>query len=99
MPYGKKHEVKDVKKKETEEETPKEWEKTTADITSVDWRGDPIRLKNVPAVKNPDTGKVRVYPADVSKAEISTIAAAHDLEPRDVPTLLTILAKPGHFKE
>ncbi len=99
MPSGKKHEVKDVKNKEMEKEMPKEWEKTTVDMTSVDWRGDPIHLKNVPAIKNPDTGKVRVYPADVSKAEIATIAEAHDLQPRDVPTLLTILAKPGHFKE
>ena len=95
MPSGKKHEVKDMK----QQENAKDWERTTVDMTSVDWKGNPIRLKNVPAIKNPETGKIRVYPADVANAEIRTIAETHELQPRDVPTLLTILAKPGHFKE
>jgi hypothetical protein len=87
-----------MKKKDVEEKT-REWEKTTVDLTSVDWRGNPIHLKNVPAIKNPDTGKVRVYPSDVSEAEIEALAEKHNIRPRDVPTLLTILAKPGHFQE
>ncbi len=85
-----------MKTKETSE---KEWDKTTTDVMSVDWKGNSIHLKNVPAIRNPDTGKVRVYPSDVSNAEIRTIAEAHELEARDVPTLLTVLVKPGSFKE
>jgi hypothetical protein len=75
------------------------WTRTTVDMDSVDWRGNTIHLKNVPAIKNEKTGKIRVYPSDVAKAEFTMLAAEHCLEPRDVAFLLMLCAKPGPFKE
>lgn len=45
------------------------------------------------------TGRIRVHPYEVAKAEIRTIADKLCLQPRDVGTLLMILAKPGPFPE
>ena len=75
------------------------WEKTQIELDSVDWKGNSIHLKEVPALKNVRTGKVRVYPADVAKAEIKEIARRYDLEPKDVSLLILLYAKPGIFRE
>jgi DNA-binding HxlR family transcriptional regulator len=76
-----------------------QWSKTKIDMDSIDWRGKIIHLKNVPAIKNEKTGKIRVYPTDVAKAEFAMLAGKHDLEPRDVALLLMLRAKPGPFEE
>lgn len=75
-----------------------EWIPTRIDLDTVDERGNPIHLKQVPAVKNAKTGKVRLYPAQVSLFETESLARQHGLEPRDIVTLLTLYAKPGTFK-
>lgn len=73
------------------------WIESKTDVKSVDWRGKPIVLKGIRALVNPKTKEIRVYPADVSRAEITDIAKRLGLEPRDVATLLMIFAKPGIF--
>lgn len=75
------------------------WLETRIDIDTVDWRGNPIHLKGVPAIKNAKTGKVRVYPSEVAKAEIKMLAEQQSLEPRDVALLAILYVKPGPFKE
>jgi hypothetical protein len=75
-----------------------QWEETKTDLDTVDWRGHSIHLKDVPALKNTKTGKIRLYPEQVSNAEIGFYAKQFGIEPRDVPLLLTLYAKPGAFK-
>ena len=75
------------------------WEKTKTDLDAVNWKGQIIHLKNIPAIKNKKTGRVCVYPSEVAKAEIRILAEEYGLEPRDVPLLLILLAKPGPFEE
>ena len=76
-----------------------QWEETKIDLNTVDWRGNTIHLKNVPAIKNKKTGRICVYPTEVAKAEIRMLAEQHNLESRDVPLLLILFAKPGPFQE
>lgn len=76
-----------------------QWIDTKVDLDIVDWRGNPVHLKDVPAIKNAKTGKVRLYPSRVSRAEIETYAKEFGLEARDVALMLTLFAKPGAFKE
>ncbi len=75
-----------------------QWIETTTDLDTVDWRGHSIHLRDVPALKNASTGKIRLYPAQVSNAEIASYAKKFGLEPRDVELLLTLYVKPGAFK-
>jgi len=75
------------------------WEETQTDLDTVDWRGNTIHLKNVPAIKNKRTGRVCIYPSEVAKAEIRMLAEQYTLKPKDIPLLLMIFAKPGPFRE
>ena len=75
-----------------------EWIETETEIDTVDWRGNPIHLIGVRALKNSKTGRIRVYPYDIAKAEVRDIAKKFGIEPRDVGAFLLILAKPGPFK-
>jgi DNA-binding PadR family transcriptional regulator len=75
-----------------------EWEEIRTEIETVDWKGNPIHLKNVPAIKNTKTGTVAVYPEALSLAEMSELAKKYKLEPRDMALLLMVYAKPGHFQ-
>jgi len=74
------------------------WIETKTEVNTIDWRGNPICLTDVPALQNTKTKKIRVYPSEVSKAEIAQIAIEYDLTPRDVPLILMLYAKPGIFK-
>ena len=73
------------------------WEKTQIDMDSVDWKGNAIHLKGVPAIKNKKTGKIRVYPSEVAKAEFRMLAEQHNLQPRDIALLTMLYVKPGPF--
>lgn len=75
------------------------WQETKTDVDTVDWKGNSIHLKNVPALKNKETGKICIYPSEVAKAEIRTLAEQYGLEPKDVSLLLMLRAKPGPFQE
>ncbi len=75
------------------------WIPIAIDMDSVDWRGNTIHLKDVPAIKNVKTGRIRVYPSDVATAEFRMLAAQYDLEPRDIAWLMMLFVKPGVFKE
>jgi len=75
------------------------WIETVTDVTTMNWRGELIHLTGVRALKNAKTGKIRVYPYDVAKAEVSNIAERINILPRDLGTLLILYAKPGNFKE
>jgi hypothetical protein len=75
------------------------WIETKVDMDSIDWKGNPIHLKNVPALQNSKTGKIRVYPSEVAKAEVRNLAKQYCLETRDVALLLLLYAKPGNFEK
>jgi len=74
------------------------WCETTIEIDTVNWKGKPIHVVNVPALKNMKTGQIRVYPSEVAKAEIAMLAEQYDLLPREALILLMLYAKPGPFK-
>jgi len=75
------------------------WIETETTIDTVNGRGEPIQVIKVKAFKNPKTGEIMVYPSEVAKAEIKQIAEEMKIYPRDVGTLLMLLAKPGNFNE
>lgn len=75
------------------------WVETETTIETVNWRGNPIQIPRVKALKDPKTGEIMVYPSEVAKAEVNQIAEELGVCPRDVGTLLMLLAKPGNFNE
>lgn len=75
------------------------WIETKTTIDTVNWRGKPIQVTNVKALKNPKTGEIMVYPFEVAKAEVRQVAESLGICSRDVGTLLMIRAKPGNFNE
>lgn len=75
------------------------WVDAVVELDSVNWRGEPIRLKGVKALKHKKTGALRIYPYEIAQAEVRQIAEKFGLLPRDVGTFLVILAKPGIFQE
>ena len=76
-----------------------EWIEEETSIDTVNWKGEPIHLTGVKALKSSKTGEVRIYPFDMVKAEVKQIADCLNIAPDDVGTLLMILAKPGYFKK
>lgn len=76
----------------------KAWQPTTTEIKSVDWKGNPIVINDVPARKDSKTGRIRVSPIDVARAETRQIAEELGLEERDLPLFLLLYAKPGPFQ-
>ena len=75
------------------------WVETTIAMDTVNWKGGSIHLEGVKALENKKTGAVRIFPDEIAKAEVRNIAEKYGLLPRDVGTLLIILAKPGNFQE
>ncbi len=75
------------------------WIETETNIETVNWKGEPLQITKVKAFKNPKTGEVMVYPEEVAKAEIRQIAEDLDICPRDVGTLLMLLAQPRNFNK
>jgi len=75
------------------------WIEMETTIDTVNWKGEPIKVENVKAFKDPQTGEILVYPSDVSKAEIKQISNELGIHPRDVATLLMLCVKPGNFTE
>lgn len=75
------------------------WIPTTTDVEAYDCKGNPIFLENVPALKNEKTGSICVDASEVAKAEFNLISKEHGLEPRDLPLIAMLFAKPGIFKE
>jgi len=80
-------------------ELEKKWNEVDTTIDTVNWRGEPIHLTGVKALKNSRTGTIRVYPSEIAKAEVRQLAKSLGILPRDVGSLLMIFAKPGYFKE
>lgn len=76
-----------------------EWIETETSIDTVNWKGEPICLKGVKALKSSKTGEVRIYPFDMVKAEVKQMANRLNIAPEDVEILLLILAKPGYFEK
>ena len=75
-----------------------EWEKITTDIDSVDWGGNSIVIHSVPAIRHVKTGKLKVDPRDVAKAEFIDIAKEIGIQDRDIMLFLLLYAKPGPFQ-
>ena len=75
-----------------------EWEKITTDIESVDWGGNQIVIHSVPASRHVKTGKLKVDPRDVAKAEFIDIAKEIGIQDRDIMLFLLLYAKPGPFQ-
>jgi len=75
------------------------WIEIRTNIETVNWKGEPLEVRGVKAFKDPKTKEILVYPSEVAKAEVNQIATELDICPRDVGTLLMLLAKPGNFNE
>lgn len=75
------------------------WLEIEITVDTVNWKGEPIKLSEVKAIKNAVTGELLVHPSEIAKAEVRQIAECFNLQPRDVATLLMIQAKPSFFKE
>jgi hypothetical protein len=74
------------------------WVETTVpELDTKDWRGETIRLKDAPAIKNTKTGKIGFDPIQLTYAQMVQIAKDLGVEPRDIPLLLTLNAKPPRF--
>ena len=74
------------------------WMETTVpDLDTKDWRGKTIHLKDVPAIKNTKTGRIGFDPMQLTLAQMVQIAKDFGIEPRDIPLLLTLYAKPPRF--
>ena len=74
------------------------WKETTIDMDVTGWKGETLHLTNVPALRNAETGKVRVFPLEVAKAEGKEMARKAGLaDPRQILLLLALYAKPGIF--
>lgn len=77
----------------------KKWIETEIDVETVDWKGEPLKVVNVKALKNSKTGAIRVYPFEIAKAEVKQIAECYGILPRDAAALMLMFSKPGPFKE
>lgn len=76
------------------------WKETSIDLDITGWKGETLHLTKVPALKNAETGKVRVFPSEIAKAEGREMAKMRGLtDPRHILLLLALYAKPGIFKE
>lgn len=75
-----------------------EWENIKTDIESINWRGQPITVRNVPARRNTKTNKLLVNPKDVVRAEFRNMAKELGIEDRDLLLFMMLYAKPGPFK-
>jgi UbiD family decarboxylase len=75
------------------------WIETETTVDTVNWKGEPIKIENVKAFKDPETGEILAYPSEITKAEIKQIAKELGIQPRDVTTLLMLCIKPGNFNE
>ena len=75
-----------------------EWIKASINIDTVDWKGNPITLHDVPALKNKKTKKTKVNTTDVAKAEFTEIAKELKIKDRDIMLFLLLYAKPGPFQ-
>lgn len=73
------------------------WVRTTTEVETVDFKGEPLVLRDVPAERNEKTGAIRVDPDDVARSEIEEIASRHSVVGRQLPLLLMLFAKPGPF--
>ena len=59
----------------------KVWLETEITVDTVNWKGEPIKLSNVKAIKDVVTGEVLVHPSNIAKAEVKQIADCFNLEP------------------
>ena len=75
------------------------WKKIEIEMDSIDWKGNPIHLKKVPALQNTKTGQLGVYPEDVSKAELRLLAEQVGIEPRDIPLFILLCVKAGSIQK
>ena len=75
------------------------WIATKIDINTVNWKGKPIQVTGVKALKNSRTGSILVYPFEVARAEVKQMADCFGILPRDLAAFLMIYAHPKYFKE
>ncbi|MGH2638744.1 MAG: hypothetical protein ACRDF4_05600, partial [Rhabdochlamydiaceae bacterium] len=74
-------------------------EQIVIDVDAVDRKNNSIHLKNVPAMKNNETGTICVDPEDVARVEIEQIASEKSLtNSRDLTLLMMLYAKPSIAK-
>lgn len=78
---------------------PQDWERTQADVESIDWLGQTTLLRDVPARRNKETGAVLVNVDDMIKTRHRLWLSEMGVEePRDFLTLLILYARPGWFR-
>lgn len=69
-----------------------------ADVDTVDWKGNPIRLEKVPGFRRKSSGKLWCDPEELAKAELRQKASVAGVEPRDVPLMLLFYSQSGPFQ-
>lgn len=75
-----------------------DWEPVQIEVKTVDWKGNALVLKDVPAERNTKTRRLKVDPQGVARAELRDIAESVGLEERDILLFLLLYAKPGVFQ-
>lgn len=76
----------------------KEYERTSTEVVTIDWRGNPVKLDGVPALKDRESGRLWVEPQEVVRAELNQLAKSVGIHPREIPILLLLYAQPGPFQ-
>ncbi len=75
-----------------------EWKPVDVDVGTVDWEGKRKIIRNVPAERDSKSGRLRVDPEAVARAELREIADSLGIHERDVLLFLLLQAKPGPFR-
>jgi len=70
----------------------------TTDIETLNQKGEPITITNVPAIKNPVTGKISVLSDEVIKAGYRMLTDEIGLIPRDLPIMVLLWTQLGIFE-
>ena len=73
------------------------WEIENEDIFTVNWKGDGIKLENVPTKKNKRTGETLVNINDIIKAEQEHNTKEINIKPFDMHPLLLLYAKLRYY--
>jgi len=76
----------------------REFTQICADVNTVDWKGNPIKIANAPALQDKKTGRIWYEPQAIARAEFRQFADSLGLIPRQIPLLLMFYAQPGSFQ-
>ena len=55
----------------------KNWVETEISVETHNWRGEPVTITGVKALRDKETGQTRISPYELAQAEISNIAKGY----------------------